>query len=286
MISQPGDLSTSFELDLLKRIVQLALDEDKVTNDVTTGSLLKFDRLASAQVLVKQDGIISGISAFRKTFQMVDPEITIRIIKADGSSVKTGEVVASVKGRESSILKAERTALNFLQRLSGIATTTARFVEIAKSTHVSILDTRKTTPGMRYLEKRAVRDGGAMNHRMNLEAMALVKDNHIKMAGSITQAVKNIQAKFARKKIEVEVKNLTEFKEAMSLDVDCIMLDNFNAAMIGEATNLNEKKIKLEVSGNVTLDNLESKIQSGIDFISIGALTHSFKSLDLSLEIV
>jgi len=286
MSSKSGDLSRSFEADLLTKIVRLALDEDRVTDDVTTDSLLEFDCRVKAEVLAKQDGIISGISAFKKTFQLVDPEISIRVFREDGSSVKTGEVVASVNGRESSILKAERTALNFLQRLSGIATTTARFVEKVKSTQVSILDTRKTTPGMRYLEKRAVRDGGAMNHRMNLEAMALVKDNHIKMAGSITQAVQNIQAKFPHKKIEVEVKNLAEFREAMTLDVDCIMLDNFNSKMIEQATNLNQKKIKLEVSGNVTLENLGSKVQAGIDFISIGALTHSYKSLDLSLEIV
>lgn len=286
MISKSGDLSRSFEADLLTKIVQLALDEDRVSDDITTNSLLEFDGQVKSEVLAKQDGIISGISAFSKTFQLIDPGISIRIFREDGSSVKSGDVVASVNGLESSILKGERTALNFLQRLSGIATTTARFVEKVKSTQVSILDTRKTTPGMRYLEKRAVRDGGAMNHRMNLEAMALVKDNHIKMTGSITQAVQKIQAKFPHKKIEVEVKNLIEFKEAMTLGVDCIMLDNFNSEMVEQVTNLNKKRIKLEVSGNVTLENLGSKVQAGIDFISIGALTHSFESLDLSLEIV
>jgi nicotinate-nucleotide pyrophosphorylase (carboxylating) len=286
MNSQSESLPKSFESDLLKRIVRLALDEDRVSNDVTTDSLLEHDRLVRAQVLVKQDGIISGMSAFIMTFQMVDPGITIRIFRDDGSPVKTGDVVAEINGMESAILKAERTALNFLQRLSGIATTTARFVEIVRSTRVTILDTRKTTPGMRYLEKKAVRDGGAMNHRMNLEAMALIKDNHIKMAGGISQAVKSIRSRFPRKKIEVEVKDLTEFKEALALNVDCIMLDNFSTDLIEKAANLNKKKTKLEISGNVTLENLESKVREGIDFISTGALTHSFKSLDLSLEVV
>lgn len=286
MNSQSENLPKSFESDLLKRIVRLALDEDRVSNDVTTDSLLEYDRQVRAQVLVKQDGIISGMSAFIMTFEMVDPGITNRIFRDDGSSVKTGELVAEVNGMESSILKAERTALNFLQRLSGIATTTARFVEMVKSNRVTILDTRKTTPGMRYLEKKAVRDGGAMNHRMNLEAMALIKDNHIKMAGGISRAVKSIRSRFPRKKIEVEVKDLAEFKEALALNVDCIMLDNFSTDLIEKATNLNKKKTKLEISGNVTLENLGSKVREGVDFISTGALTHSFKSLDLSLEVV
>lgn len=285
MMSAPGDSFGPFEAGLLKKIVQLALTEDKVGEDVTTGSMLEFDRQVGADVLAKQPGIISGTAAFKKTFQQVDPEVTIRVFREDGAAVKAGEVVAQVEGRESSILKAERTALNFLQRLSGISTITAQFVEKIKSSHTLILDTRKTTPGMRYLEKKAVRDGGGLNHRMNLEAMALVKDNHIKMAGSISQAVKSIRAKFPQKKIEVEVKDLLEFKEAMDLKIDCIMLDNFSNDMIRKAVELNDNKIKLEVSGNVTLDNVEEKIQNGIDFISVGALTHSFKSLDLSLKI-
>ena len=284
-MSASGDSFGSFEAGLLKKIVQLALTEDKVGEDVTTDSLLEFDRQVGADVLAKQPGIISGMAAFKRTFQQVDPEVTIRVFKEDGTAVKAGEVVAQVEGRESSILKAERTALNFLQRLSGIATTTAKFVEMIKSNHTSILDTRKTTPGMRYLEKKAVRDGGGLNHRMNLEAMALVKDNHIKMAGSISRAVRSIRAKFPQKKIEVEVKDLLEFKEAMDLKIDCIMLDNFSIDMIRKAVELNDNKIKLEVSGNVTLDNVEEKVKTGIDFISVGALTHSFKSLDLSLEI-
>jgi len=285
MMSVSGDSFGSFEAGLLKKIVQLALAEDKVGEDVTTGSMLEFDRQVGAEVLAKQPGIISGTAAFKKTFQQVDPEVTIRVFKEDGTAVKAGEVVAQVEGRESSILKAERTALNFLQRLSGISTTTAQFVEKIKSSQTSILDTRKTTPGMRYLEKKAVRDGGGLNHRMNLEAMALVKDNHIKMAGSISRAVRSIRTKFPQKKIEVEVKDLSEFKEAMDLKIDCIMLDNFSNDMIRKAVELNDNKIKLEVSGNVTLDNVEEKVQTGIDFISVGALTHSFKSLDLSLEI-
>lgn len=272
---------------LTEEIVQLALEEDRARHDVTTHSLLDCDRRVTANVTAKEEGIISGTGVFISVFQTIDQTISIRILKEDGSNVKKGDVVLEIEGMVSSILKAERTALNFLQRLSGIATLTKRFMDKLKPYNVTLLDTRKTTPGMRYLEKKAVKDGGGSNHRMNLEDMAMVKDNHITMAGSISKAVKRIREKFPGKKIEVEVKNLTELKETLSLEpaVDMIMLDNFSPQLLEEAVKLNNHRVKLEVSGNVTLENTAEKAAAGIDFISVGALTHSFKSLDLSLNI-
>ncbi len=276
-----------FEDSLIQPIINLALAEDKVWEDVTTNSLLDYDAQVTAGVTAKEDGIISGTGIFTAIFQTIDPQVNIKILKKDGNPVKKGDMVLEITGMESSILKAERTALNFLQRLCGIATLTHRFVEKLKPFPTTLLDTRKTTPGLRYLEKKAVKDGGGANHRMNLEDMAMVKDNHITMAGSISNAVKKIRQKFPGKKIEVEVKNLTELQETLSLTpaVDVIMLDNFNPTLLKEAAGINNHRVKLEASGNVNLENIQEKAASGIDFISVGALTHSFKSLDLSLDI-
>ncbi len=274
-----------FKEKIIYELIKLAILEDRIEDDVTTDSLIEYDQKIIAQVIAKENGIISGIDVFKKTFNMVDSEIHINVFAGDGFSVERGCVILEIIGRESSILKAERTALNFLQRLSGIATLTGKFVEIIKPYNVILLDTRKTTPGMRYLEKKAVTDGGGTNHRLNLEDMAMVKDNHIKMAGTISNAVKKIRNKFPYKKIEVEVKDLDEFREALSLNVDIIMLDNFSIEMEKKAVRMNTKSIKLEVSGNIKLENIEEKAKTGVDYISVGALTHSFKSLDLSLNV-
>jgi nicotinate-nucleotide pyrophosphorylase (carboxylating) len=268
-----------------EQIIRLALSEDKVQDDITTNSLLDYDRDVTARVTAKEDGIISGTAVFTDTFQIVDAGISVEVLKGDGTPVKKGDVVLEIKGMESSILKVERTALNFIQRLSGIATLTGKFVEKLRPYKATLLDTRKTTPGMRKMEKKAVKDGGGSNHRMDLEDMAMIKDNHITMAGSISNAVKNVREHFPTKKIEVEVKNLEELNEALTLDVDMIMLDNFNQSLLVEAVRLTNYRTKLEISGNVTLENIEEKAAAGIDYISVGALTHSFKSLDLSLNI-
>ncbi|MCK4835184.1 MAG: carboxylating nicotinate-nucleotide diphosphorylase [Candidatus Aminicenantes bacterium] len=286
MLSETKKSKGEFETDLLNRIVRLALDEDKVEEDITTDSLIEYDRQVRAEIIAKQNGLISGFDALKKTFTMVDPKINIQVIKGDGAEVNKGDVIALIEGRESSILKAERTALNFIQRLSGIATTTREFVERLRTSTTTLLDTRKTTPGMRYLEKKAVRDGGGTNHRLNLEDMVMIKDNHIRMVGSISKAITEVRKINQKKKIEVEVSNLTELKEALDFKVDFIMLDNFTVEEVKEAVRLNQHKVKLEVSGNITLNNIEAKIIPGIDFISVGALTHSFQSMDLSLEIV
>lgn len=269
-----------------EQIIRLALSEDKVRNDVTTNSLLDYDREVTARVTAKEDGIISGSGVFTDTFQMVDPGISVHVLKEDGTRVKKGDVVLEIKGMESSILKAERTGLNFIQRLSGIATLTGKFTDKLGPLKVTLLDTRKTTPGMRTLEKKAVKDGGGSNHRMDLEDMAMIKDNHITMAGSISKAVKKVREHFPGKKIEVEVKNLEELHEALAVEVEMIMLDNFNPSLLAEAVRITDHRAKLEVSGNVTLENIGEKAAAGIDYISVGALTHSFKSLDLSLNII
>ncbi|MCX6554742.1 MAG: carboxylating nicotinate-nucleotide diphosphorylase [Candidatus Aminicenantes bacterium] len=273
------------EQSCLKKIILLALAEDRVEADVTTRSLLVFDRPARAKVRAKAAGVISGTEVFARTMHSVDPDLKITIAKADGSSVLPGDLVLEIVGRESSILKGERTALNFLQRLSGIATLTRRFVEKLRPYRTVLLDTRKTTPGMRYLEKQAVRDGGGSNHRLNLEDMAMVKDNHIAMAGGIRAAVELVRAACPGKKLEVEVKNIRELEEALALGVEMVMLDNFPPDLATQAVALNRGRAKLEISGNVTLENLAEKAASGVDFISVGALTHSFHSLDLSLDI-
>jgi nicotinate-nucleotide pyrophosphorylase (carboxylating) len=276
----------NLERACLKKIILLALAEDRVEADVTTTSLLAFDGPARAEVRAKAVGVISGTGVFEKTMQAVDSSLKITVAKADGSSVLPGDLVLEVAGMESSILKGERAALNFLQRLSGVATLTRRFMEKLRPYRAELLDTRKTTPGMRYLEKKAVRDGGGSNHRLNLEAMAMVKDNHIEMAGGIAAAVAAVRHAFPGKKIEVEVKNIPECEAALALGVEMIMLDNFPLDQVCQALTLNDGRAKLEISGNVTLENIAEKAATGVDFISVGALTHSFQSLDLSLNIM
>ena len=275
-----------FERECLRGIVRLALTEDRVDFDVTTDSLREHDGPATARVMAKADGVVSGTEAFLQTMLQVDAGLKITVRKDDGSSVQPGDLVLEISGRESSILKGERVALNFLQRLSGVATLTRQFVERIKPSKTVLLDTRKTTPGMRYLEKKAVRDGGGSNHRLNLEQMALLKDNHIEMAGSIAAAVEAVRKRHPEKAIEVEVKNLGELEEALALGVELIMLDNFPLDQVRRAVSVNRGRAKLEISGNVTLENIAEKAATGVDFISAGALTHSFRSLDLSLDIV
>ena len=271
--------------DLKRRIVLLALEEDEVSNDVTTNSLSEFDSDITAVVIAKEEGVISGTGMFILTFMEVDPSVKIKILKEDGAEVFKGDITTELSGPKTSILRGERTALNFLQRLSGIATLTKKYTNLIKGSGITLLDTRKTTPGMRYPEKKAVKDGGGTNHRMNLCEMAMIKDNHIRMAGTISKAVDMIRKISPDTKIEVEVTGIDELKEALSKNVDIIMLDNFDTTLLDEAVDLKVKGVKYEISGNVNLDNIKTRIHNGIDFISSGSLTHSFKSLDLSLEI-
>ncbi len=275
-----------FEENITDKLIELALEEDRVIEDITTNSLKEYDNIVIAEVIAKEPGIISGIDIFCKVFDKVDPDIKIEILKNNGDSVDVKDRVLKITGYESSILRAERTGLNFLQRLSGSASLTAKYIKALDGHSIKLLDTRKTTPGMRYLEKKAVIDGGGRNHRMNLEDMAMIKDNHILMAGTISNAVNKIRENYPDKKIEVEVKNIVEFKEAVALNVDIIMLDNFTEDKLTEVLRTDRGEIKIEISGNVTLENIKEKIKNGVDYISVGALTHSYKALDLSLNII
>lgn len=271
------------ELFLLKAVA-LALEEDFIENDVTTSALAGFDGPARARVLAREAGIISGIHPFRETCRQVDPELQVEPRLSDGSPCRAGEVVLQVQGRKSSVLKAERTALNFLGRLSGVATATNLYVEKVKPLGVVLLDTRKTTPGLRYMEKEAVVHGGGANHRLHLAEMALIKDNHISMAGSLGRAVELVRLANPGLPVEVEVQNLAQLAEALSLGVEMVMLDNFSAAMVDQAVSLKTTGVKYELSGNVTLNNISSRLQPGMDFVSVGALTHGCRSIDFTLE--
>ncbi|MBN1196100.1 MAG: carboxylating nicotinate-nucleotide diphosphorylase [Candidatus Aminicenantes bacterium] len=273
------------EKKALEDIVRLALSEDQVHRDVTTLSLGQFDAPVRAEVVAKAAGVLSGTMAFMETFRQVDPRVQIESRRHDGETLASGDVVLELNGMEGSILRGERTALNFLQRLSGVATMTRSFVERLSGTGITLLDTRKTTPGMRLLEKRAVRHGGGVNHRLHLADMAMIKDNHIRMAGSITLAVKAVRRLYPDVAVEVETQDLDQFREAMELPVDVIMLDNFSDDMVRQAVELSRGRMRLELSGNVTLDTIARRAITGVDFISVGALTHSYRSLDLSLEI-
>jgi len=273
------------ESEAITRIVRLALEEDRVDADVTTLSLDVFDDPVRAEVVAKAPGVLSGTPVFREVFHQVDARVRITAHKQDRELLSPGDVVLELFGNEGAILRGERTALNFLQRLSGVATLTRQFVERLAGTGVTLLDTRKTTPGMRLLEKRAVRDGGGTNHRIHLADMAMIKDNHIRMAGSITRAVEAVRRSHPGVTIEVEAQDLDQFREALELPVEVIMLDNFTDEMVREALLANRGRRRLELSGNVTLDTISERAVPGIDFISVGALTHSYRSLDLSLEI-
>jgi nicotinate-nucleotide pyrophosphorylase (carboxylating) len=237
-------------------------------------------------IRVKSSGVIAGLPIAKAVYELVDPTMTVRTSVKDGSLVDKGHIIAVVQGVGRSLLASERTALNFLGRMSGIATLTRRFVDSVKGTKAIILDTRKTAPGSRLLDKYAVRMGGGQNHRTGLFDMILIKDNHITAAGGISPAVQRARQLYEKQySIEVEVKNLTELNEALSLKVDRIMLDNMDLETMRNAVQLTDGRIPLEASGNVSLMNVRQIAETGVDFISSGALTHSAPSLDISMKI-
>jgi nicotinate-nucleotide pyrophosphorylase (carboxylating) len=274
----------------IDHIIHLALTEDlDEAGDVTSNLLLSPSKRGKAVIVAKQRGVIAGLKIVHRVFKKVDPQIEISDLVEEGALVNPPDTIVKIAGPLCSILTAERTALNFLQRLSGIATLTAQFVEQVKGTQAQILDTRKTTPGFRLLEKYAVRVGGGLNHRKGLFDMILIKENHIVAAGGVSQAVRTIKENMMRKnlalKVEVEARTLDDVKEALEVKVDRIMLDNMTLSQIQQAVNLVSGKVELEVSGGVTLKNVRDLAETGVDFISVGALTHSAKALDLSLLI-
>ena len=269
------------------KIILLALEEDLGLGDITTDNIFPPTDGAIAVVRAKEDLVLCGMDIARQVFELVDPAVEFTPLKKDGDEVKTGEEVLRLSGAAISILKAERTALNFMQRLSGIASASRAYARVGKKYGVMIVDTRKTQPGMRRLDKYAVRVGGARNHRMTLADSVMIKDNHIAAAGSITKAVEKIKAVIGHTpKIEVETETPQQVLEALQAGADIIMLDNMTPEQAAECKKIVNGKALIEISGGVTLENLEAYCQAGPDVISSGALTHSVPAKDLSLKIV
>ncbi|MGQ9834096.1 MAG: carboxylating nicotinate-nucleotide diphosphorylase [Candidatus Villigracilaceae bacterium] len=269
--------------DLLAAI-RRALAEDIGPGDVTTNSIIPPAALMRGQIIAKQDGVIAGLDVAQAVYLEVDPQVDFRPQVEEGTRVTRGCVLALISGRTRSLLTAERTALNFLGRMSGIATLTRAFVDAVAGTQAVILDTRKTAPGLRAADKLAVRRGGGQNHRFGLYDMILIKDNHIDYAGSITAAVTRARAAAPGLEIEVEARTLADVREALALGIKRILLDNMPLELMAEAVRITAGQAKLEASGNVTLETVRAIAETGVDFISSGALTHSAKALDVSFD--
>ncbi len=279
-----------WESPQIKQLIRRSIIEDHVRHDLTTKALIPQVQKGTASIIVKANGIIAGTEISKQVFQEVDPTLQVTINIQDGSAVKTGDIIAVITGKISSILKAERVALNFMQRLSGIASTTASYVQAVKGLRAQIMDTRKTTPGLRILEKYAVRAGGGKNHRMNLEDGILIKDNHIAAVRSQGLNIKEIVAR-AREEaspeliIEIEVKTQDEAAQAADAGANIILLDNMTPEQMRQAVGLISGRALTEASGGINLENVRAVAETGVDRISIGALTHSPKALDISLEL-
>lgn len=271
----------------IERIIITALKEDIGPGDITTNLLITKKQKAKAFFIAKEDGIIAGLNVAKMVFQKLDRTVSWKSFIKEGEHIITGTRLAEVKGSLRALLTGERTALNILQRMSGIATAAYNFVNVVKDTNAKILDTRKTAPGFRLLDKYAVKLGGGTNHRIGLFDMVLIKDNHIKAAGNITSAINKIRKGLTKKiKIEVETRNLEEVREALKCKAEIIMLDNMTVAMMKEAVKIIDGKAKVEASGNVNLQSLRAIAETGVDYISVGALTHSVKALDICMKIM
>ena len=266
-------------------LILSALQEDITSEDITTNSVMREYQLGEVELICKEDGIIAGLDVFKRVFELLDEKTEVAFKCKDGDFVKKGEKLAILKGDIRVLLSGERTALNYLQRMSGIATYTRKIVDLLEGSKTKLLDTRKTTPNMRIFEKYAVKVGGGCNHRYNLSDGILLKDNHIGAAGGVKEAVMMAKeyAPFVRK-IEIEVENLDMLKEALEAGADIIMLDNMSVEDMKEAVKLTAGKAETECSGNVTKENIERLVDIGVDYISSGALTHSSPILDLSLK--
>jgi nicotinate-nucleotide pyrophosphorylase (carboxylating) len=265
--------------------VERALSEDIGSGDATTDRIVPSNAALEAKMICKGPGVLAGLSLARVAFQLLDQRVNLSSRTGDGERVEAGQILAEVNGPARAILSAERTALNFVGRMSGIATLTRQFVDEVCGTKAKILDTRKTSPNLRACDKMAVRLGGGENHRMGLYDMILIKDNHIDLAGSITEAVKGARQHRRTLEIEVEARTLADVGEALNLGITWIMLDNMPLAEVRQAVVLNNGQAKLEASGSVTLGNVRDLAETGVDYISVGALTHSVKALDVSLKV-
>lgn len=275
---------------LIDDLLTLAFAEDVGDGDHTTLSTIPADEKGKQRLIVKEEGILAGVEIARKVFEKFDPSLEMTVYIEDGAHVIPGDIAFEVEGSVRSLLQTERVMLNIMQRMSGIATQTAKYQARLEGLKTKVLDTRKTTPGMRMLEKEAVRIGGGCNHRIGLFDMILIKDNHVDFAGGITQAVDAAKKYLAEKgkdlKIEVEVRNTDEINEALAAGVDRIMLDNFTPERTRDAVKLINGRVEIESSGGITLDTLRDYGECGVDFISVGALTHSVKGLDMSFKAV
>ena len=273
---------------LIDKLIDLAFAEDIGEGDHTTLCSIPNSATGKVSLVIKEEGILAGVDVAIKVFHKLDPQLKIDVLIKDGSRVKPGDVVFTVEGKVQSILQAERLMLNIMQRMSGVATATNRYVALIEGTGAKVLDTRKTTPGMRMLEKQAVRLGGGVNHRIGLFDMILLKDNHIDFAGGIENAVRGAKNYLKEKnkslKIEVEVRDMNELNEVLRVGgVDRVMLDNFTPDATREAVQIVNGRVELESSGGITSETIRSYAETGVDYISVGALTHSVKGLDMSL---
>ncbi len=266
-------------------IIKTALNEDINYIDVTTDLLVDDERVSTARLVSKDEGVLCGIDIAMRVFELLDPEVKYTISFKDSDRVQKGDIIAEITGRTRALLKGERTALNLLQHLSGVASATNRLVKLAEGTNASIADTRKTLPGLRALQKYAVTVGGGRNHRYNLSDCAMLKDTHIDAYGSLSNAVKVLKEKLGHTvKIEVEVGSLEELKEALTTGADIIMLDNMSCELMKEAVAIASGKALLEASGNVSEQTIEAIAGTGVDIISVGAITHSVKAFDISMK--
>ncbi len=267
--------------------IDAALREDMPEGDVTSDSIIPAGARSEAYFLAKEDGVLAGLAVAARVFERIDPAVIFIERFRDGASFGKSDKLARVKGPTAALLKGERTALNFLQHLCGVATATRRFVEAVAGTKTRILDTRKTVPGLRLLDKYAVRAGGGTNHRVSLSDMVLIKDNHLRHVGSVAEAVRRARARVRPGvRVEVEAANLLQVREALAAGADMIMLDNMPLETMRQAVGLAGGRVPLEASGNMTLDRVRSVAETGVDFISVGALTHSARAVDISLDFV
>lgn len=275
--------------NLINKLIDLGIEEDINTGDITTESIIPESTNATATMTAKQDGVISGLEIVKMVYERFQEDVIFTPYFNDGDSVKKGDVILKVEATYPTLLRGERLSLNIFQRMCGIATETAKYVKELTGTGTQLLDTRKTAPGLRVLDKLAVKHGGGTNHRMGLYDMAMIKDNHIKMAGGISKAVEQVRSRIpADIKIEVETTNLDEVRQAIAAGADIIMLDNMGNEQMSEAVNIikaADKSIKTEASGNMSIPRLIEVAATGVDFISVGALTHTVKGMDISMNI-
>jgi nicotinate-nucleotide pyrophosphorylase (carboxylating) len=279
------------ENELIEDLLDLAFAEDIGDGDHTTLCCIPADKIGKAKLLIKEDGILAGVEIAKRIFHKFDPDMEMEILLTDGTEVKKGDIAFYVTGKEQSLLQTERTVLNIMQRMSGIATQTHKYAKLLEGLNTRVLDTRKTTPGLRMLEKQAVKIGGGVNHRIGLFDMILLKDNHVDFAGgiknAITKAKEYLKTHGKNLKIEIEVRNFDELNQVLEIGgVDRIMLDNFNTEDTKKAVQIINHRFETESSGGITIDTLRDYAECGVDYISVGALTHSVKGLDMSLKAV